>query len=88
MLVETSKKDVRSVTGQNLRQIMILLGKTSIEAIEKKDADDIKYFPISQEDSWKTDVIKEILEVKSTTVEIDNFVENEIDCILTYLCTS
>ena len=64
---------------------MILLGNTPVEAVEKKDVNDIKYFPISKEDSWKMDVIKEILEAKITTVEIDNFEENEIDSILMYL---
>ena len=44
MLVETSKKDVRSVTGHNFRQIMLLLGKTSVEAGEKKDVKEIMRF--------------------------------------------
>ena len=88
MLAETAKKDVRSVTGQNFRHIMLLLGKTSVEAVEKIDVKEIEYFPISKEDSWKVDVIKEIVEVKSTAIEIDNFEEEELDNILLYLCTS
>ena len=88
MLMETTKKDVRSVTGHNFRQIMMLLGKTSVEAVEKNDINEIEYFPISKEDSWKIDIIKEIIEVKSRNVEIDNFEEDELDNILTHLCTS
>ena len=88
ILMETAKKDVRSVTGHNLRQIMILLGETSVEAVEKNDINEIEYFPTSKEESLKIDIIKDIIEVKSRTVEIDNFEEDELDNILTYLCTS
>ena len=38
MLMETSRRDVRSVTGQNFRHIMILAGKTSVEEMKKEDA--------------------------------------------------
>ena len=60
MLMETSKKDVRSVTGQNFRNIMVLVGKTSVDEVVKDDAESIKYHPIDKGDLWKVDAIKEI----------------------------
>ena len=53
-VLEISKKNVRSVTGQNLRNIMLLVGKTSIE-VKKEDA--YKYLPMKETDSWKIDAI-------------------------------
>ena len=50
MLLETAKKDVGSVTGQNFRNIMLLANKTSVEAVKKEDADKIEYFPMNETD--------------------------------------
>ena len=88
MLMETSKKDVRSITGKNFRNIMLLVGKTSVDEVEKTDAENIEYHPIKSEDLWKVDVIREILEVKCRKLEIDDFNQDNLEDILTYLCTS
>ena len=88
MLMETSRRDIRSVTGQNFRNIMILAGKTCVEEIKKEDAKKIEYFPMDENDRWKVNVIKEIIEVKNNRLDIDNFELEELDEILTYLCTS
>ena len=88
MLMETAKGDVRSVTGRNFREIMLLLEKTSVNDVTKNDSDKIKYFPMSETDSWKVEVIKEIIEAKNNILDIDNFEVEELQAILTYLCTS
>ena len=64
MLMETSKSDARSVTGRNFREIMLLVGKTSVESITKADGNNVEYFPIKQNDKWKVELIREIIEVK------------------------
>ena len=56
--------------------------------MEKKEAENIKYHPIKSEDLWKVDVIREILEVKCRKLEIDDFNQDNLEDILTYLCTS
>ena len=88
MLVETSKNDVRSVTGRNFRNIMLLVGKTSVDEVTRDDADKIEYFPIDDTEKWKITAIKEIIEVKNKAVAIENMKLEEIEEILTYLCTS
>ena len=88
MLMETSRRDVRSVTGQNFRNVMLLAGKTSVEEVKKEDAYKIEYFPMDENDMWKVDAIKEIIEVKNKMLNIDNFELEELEEILTYLCTS
>ena len=88
MLIETSKNDVRSVTGRNFRNIMLLVGKSSVDKVTRDDADKIEYFPIDDTDKWKVKAIKEIIEVKNKTLAIENMKLEEIEEILTYLCTS
>ena len=88
MLMEISKKDVRTITGQNYRNIMLLVGKTTVEAVTKVDAEKIEYFPIHETDRWKINAIKEIIEVKNKHLDIANFELEELEEILTHLCTS
>ena len=88
MLMETSKKDVRSVTGRNFREIMLLVGKTSVESVTKADGNKVEYFPLKQNDKWRVEFIKEIIEIKNKTFDIDNFQKEELQTILTDLCTS
>ena len=35
MLMETAKKDVRTITGQNYRNIMLLVGKTTVDEVNR-----------------------------------------------------
>ena len=58
MLVETSKNDVRSVTDSNFRNIMHLVGISSVDDVTKEDADKIKYSPIEEADKWKIENMK------------------------------
>ena len=67
---------------------MLLAGKTSVEEIKKEDVYKIDYFPIDENDKWKVDAIKEIIEIKNKMLDIDNFELEELEEILTYLCTS
>ena len=43
---------------------------------------------MKEAESWRIDAIKEIIEVKTRTLDIDNFKLEELEEILTYLCTS
>ena len=70
MVMETYKKDVRSVTGSSYRNIMLLLGKTSVSDVRREDIDSIEYFTLGPDESWKVGSIKEIIEVKQGKVEV------------------
>ena len=56
--------------------------------ITKMDADKIEYFNMEKKDLWKVNIIKEIIDVKSKIANIDNFNTEELETVLTYLCTS
>ena len=86
--MEIAKKDVRSVTGSNYRNIMLLLGKYSVEDIDKLDADKIDYFSMDENDSWKVECIREIIAAKEGVFEIQGFNPEELDDMLNFLCTS
>ena len=63
---------------------MLLVGKTSVEAVTKVDAEQIGYFPMNETDRWKINAIKEIIEVKNKHLDIANFELEELEEILTH----
>ena len=87
MLMNEAKKDVRSVTGSNLRNIMILAGKSSVEDVKVEDVDTIPYFNLSEDEHWKIAPIKEIIDVKAGNLDIPGFDLEELESILSHLCT-
>ena len=63
-LLALIKFDTRSTTGSNLRNIMNLTDKHSIEDLEVDEIKNIIYAPINPEDIWKIDMVKEIVDAK------------------------
>ena len=60
----------------------------SVNDVTRKDVDKIEYFPMDRVDSWKVEVIREIIDVKNQTAKIEHFELEELETILNYLCTS
>ena len=87
MLMETSRKDVRSVTGSNYRNIMLLTGKCRVSDVCKGDVKDLHYHKLEQSEAWKVSAIQEILQAKEGLAQIEGFEDDELDFILNYLCT-
>ena len=88
MLMETARDDVRSTTGSNYRNIMLLCGKTSPCQVEIEDVHRIQYVTNDEEDQWKAGVIKEIVNIKNGFKSVPGFDSEELDQVLEYLCTS
>ena len=82
------KDDARSTTGQNLRNMMLLFNKNSIDEIEEKDIIEYVYAPVESHDEWKLQMIKELIDVKNKELEIENLSKEEVDHMIEYLCTS
>ena len=88
MLLRTIQNNVRSVTGYNLRRIMLETGNTNVEQLNDVGIENIEYHPVSDEDKWKILVIKECIDVKFGILNIDGFSSEEIEEISSHLCIS
>ena len=88
MLLHTIKLDVKSITGSNLREIMLLVNKSSIGQLNIHDADVVQYHKIKEEDTWKISVLKEITDIKFENLCLDGFSSEELEEILYYIATS
>ena len=61
---------------------MILAWKSSVENV-----DSISYFSLSEDEHWKVDSIKEIIDVKAGNLDVPGFHLDELETILNHLCT-
>ena len=82
------KHDVRSITGSNLRNILLLTKKNRIEEFCKDDLKQMKYEEIEENDGWKVKMINEITDIKFHKLEVEDFSVEELDEILLHLCTA
>ena len=82
------KHDVRSVTGSNLRNILLMTNRDNIEEITTHDVKKLKYHEVTQENVWKIDFIKELIAIKNNQASLNDFSKEELDVILTNLCTN
>ena len=82
------KYNTLTVTGSNLRNIMTLVGKNSVNDLSISDAYLINYNCISDSEKWKINIVNEIIDFRYKTIDISNFTNSEINDILDYVCTS
>jgi hypothetical protein len=71
MLLRTIQNNVKSVTGYNLKRIMLETGKTNVDQLNDVGIENIEYHPVSAEDKWKILVIKECIDVKFRRLNIE-----------------
>ena len=86
-LSELSAGNMRTVYGKNLWSIR---RQSKCEVSSRNMMRVFKYAPIPNEDKWKVQVVKDLLEVKWNTSEFENFDQDndEIDELLRTLCSS
>ena len=52
-ILKTIQHDVRSTTGSNMRNILLLTTKAEVETLEPSDYKNFKYHSINEENTWK-----------------------------------
>ena len=85
-LLDLAKKDVRTVTGHNLRSIMLLAGQNRIDDLDATA--DFEYHKLHEDEGWKANLAIELVEIRSGSLEVHGMEIDEIHQILQYVCTS
>ena len=67
---------------------MLLLGKHTIDEVKSNDIDQFEYAPVMPDDTWKIDMVKELIEVRENQASIEKFSTYELEEILEHLCNS
>lgn len=87
-LYKIASSDVRTVTGGNLRNILLLTDKLQVEDLEPSLVDNIMYHKIEDKDIWRVGMIKELMDMKHGDVLLpEGWSKEELDMILDYACT-
>ena len=81
MILSAIEYDARSVTGRNLRSIMMVSGKYDISNINVSDYENITYHTMEEDDKWSIEIIKNILEEREASG-----LDIEDEAMLEYLC--
>ena len=88
-LYSIAKQDVRTITGRNLRNILMMTNLQSVDELEPAIVSSIEYNSILEEDKWRVDTIKEILDMKYGELNIPaGWTNSELEDILKYCCVS
>ena len=79
--------DTRSVTGRNLRNILLKTNQDDVRNLKPSDYR-AKYRDIPENEEYTVGLIKEIVEIKNQQLEVDGFNDDELDYILHHVCVS
>ena len=69
-VLNTVKNNVQSVTGKNLRNIMLLTDKVSIADLTPEDASSIKYREVPEKEFWRIGFLKELIELRDGDLQV------------------
>ena len=77
--------DTRSTTGNNLREILLLTKKNDISELSPEDAELIRYKEVPEEEVWRTQCLKQLIDVRWERSQMSGFTEKEIDGMISFV---
>ena len=85
-LYRAVKDDAQTTTGSNIRNIQLLIGKED-RKLDTNDAMLIKYHEVTEENKWKVNLPKELIELQHGTLDA-GLDKADIEEMIEHLCTS
>ena len=83
-----AKADVRTTTGSNLRNILLLTNLSSIDDLQPSSLDNIRYHEILEEDTWRITLIKEAIDIKCGHTNLpEGWTFEEFEEIINFACS-
>ena len=80
--------NANTITGSNLRKIMLLCDKTSISQIEDTDILKLTYSPVPPNEEWRLTIVKDLLDARYDPEVLPGFNYDEIRDMLEFACVS
>ena len=86
-LLRVVEFDTQSVTGRNLRSILL---QTDVQDVRNLRPDDVKgkYRDVPRNEKYRVAFIDEIIDVQNNQLEVNGFHDDELEEILQHLCVS
>ena len=87
-LYRAIRKNTLSVTGSNLRNIMILTGRASIDSLLPSDLDNIAFSPVPANEEYRISFLRELIDLKNGDCVVPGFTVDEYNEIICHLCNA
>ena len=82
------RKDCRTITGSNIRNIMLESKAYQFEQLSKANIGKLKFHPAPPEEQWRITVIKDLLDIRDGMCDNIGWSKHDIDSTLEHLCTT
>ena len=86
-LFNVVKNNVQSITGSNIRNILLLLNKDDLSQVAPSDTLSLTYNQVDKNEQWRIQFLKELIEIKHGNLRID-LEPDEIDLMIADICTT
>ena len=86
-MYQSIRRDCRSTTGVNLRNMMKLTKKSDIEDVKQSDFDSLVYNEIPDGEEWRVPCAAEIIQLKCNDLSMELLTRKQIDEILEAVVT-
>ena len=87
-LYDLASCDVRTVTGSNLRNILMLTNQLQVGDLDPSVVDNIQYNTIEENEMWKIGLVKELIEMKHGNIQQpEGWSEDDLEDVLNLICT-
>ena len=79
-------KDCRSITGENIRRIMLDCGADPVIGPTREDISKKGFEAVPTGEEWRAHVINDLIDVRDGLMHIIDWEPKEVEDALTYLC--
>ena len=87
-LYQLVSSDVRTVTGSNLTNILLLTEQVEVDKLEPSMIDNIPYHRIKKEDMWRISMVMELMDIKQgVMLAPEGMSIEDLEHILESVCT-
>ena len=83
-LLDKIKDDVRSVTGSNIRRILLEFNGDNILDVDINKT--FVYQPVPENEKWRINMLNDLINLKNGIFEIDFMNGHELSTIINYIC--
>ena len=83
-----ASRDVRTVTGTNLRNILMLTDKLQVDDLEPSLVDSMTYHKIEEHNTWRVGMIKELIDMKHGQLLLpEGWTNQDLETLMNYACS-
>ena len=87
-LYDLAKCDVRTTTGSNLRNILLLTNLYDVDNLHPGLVNSLEYHKMEEKEQWRISMVKELIDIKhGVTVLPDGWSTEDLETIMTFVCT-